>query len=248
MLIDEELKELLAKGEFVDKIQLPVEVGLVKKDGEKHLIAFVGGAPVFHSTYPVNASHLQVRAATDYMRKNLWNAVFGVVSALGVEAVRLPEYENRKETTRQWADDIGNQAKADALRRQRNEIKRLEREARSLAPIIRDHEWRVDLLRRSLAAIAELRREKKPILQKTVAPIVYGRREIHELESASAQYWRELAQGFGRPAKETFNKLVAVNRTWEELSKNEKSDLNCPEAGRLNIRRRKTPAKKASSV
>ncbi|MBV8856978.1 MAG: hypothetical protein JOZ02_08620 [Acidobacteria bacterium] len=65
MLIDEELKELLATGEFVDKIQLPVEVGLVKKGGEKHLIAFVGGAPVFHYTYPANITHSQVRAAAN---------------------------------------------------------------------------------------------------------------------------------------------------------------------------------------
>lgn len=248
MLIDEELKELLAKGEFVEKIQLPVEVGLVKKDGEKHLIAFVGGAPVFHYTYPANADHSQVRAAGNYVKKNLWSAVFGVVSALGVEAVRLPEYEDRKEIAREWAEDIGSQAKADALRRQRNEIKRLEREAKSLAPIIRDHKWRVDLLKRSLAAIAELRRKKRPILQKTVAPIVYGRREIHELESASAQYWRELTQGFGSPAKETFGKLVAVNKTWEELTRDEKSELNCPEAGRVNRRRRKSPEKKSTSV
>ncbi|MBV8859011.1 MAG: hypothetical protein JOZ02_18910 [Acidobacteria bacterium] len=185
---------------------------------------------------------------TNYMKKNLWSAIFGVVSALGVEAVRLPEYENRKETARLWAEDIGNQIKGDALQRQRNEIKRLELEVENLAPIIRDHEWRADLLKRSLAAIAELRRKKKSILQKTVAPIVYGRWEIHELESASAQYWRELREGFGRPARETFGKLVAMNKTWEELTRDEKSDLNCPEAGRVNRRRRKTLTKKTTCV
>jgi hypothetical protein len=38
--------------------------------------------------------------------------------------------------------------------------------------------------------------------------------------------------------------LVCVNKTWEELTKEEKTDLNCPEAKRVNRRRRKTSAKK----
>jgi hypothetical protein len=248
MLIDDELKELLVDGEITDRIQLPVEIGLIKKNDEKHLVAFVGGTPVFHSTYAANTNHVQVRAALEYMKKNLWSAVFSIVSDLGVEAVQLPEYENRKEVARQWAEDVGERAKAEARRRQRNEIKRQEREARNVAPIIKEHQWRVDLLRRSLAAIAELRRKKKPLSQKTIAPIVYNRREIHELESASAQYWRELKVGFGRPASETFERLVAVNKTWEELTRDEKSDLNCPESGRINSRRRKSPAKKVFSV
>ena len=51
MPIDSELEELLADGKIIDPIKLPVEIGLVKKDGEKHLVAFVGSFPVFHSTY-----------------------------------------------------------------------------------------------------------------------------------------------------------------------------------------------------
>ncbi len=248
MLIDDELKQLLVDGEITYSIQLPIEVGLIKKNGEKHLVAFVGGTPVFHSTYAANANHAQVRAALDYMKKNLWSAVFSIVSDLGVEAVQLPEYENRKEVARHWAEDAGDRAKAEARRRQQDEIKHQEREAKNVAPIIKDHKWRVDLLRRSLAAIAELRQKKKPLSQKNVAPIVYNRREIHELESASAQYWRELKQGFGRPASETFERLVAVNKTWEELTRDEKSELNCPESGRINKSRRKSPAKKVFSV
>lgn len=38
--------------------------------------------------------------------------------------------------------------------------------------------------------------------------------------------------------------MVAVNKTWEELTSDEKNDLNCPEAERVNRRRRKTPEKK----
>ena len=41
----------------------------------------------------------------------------------------------------------------------------------------------------------------------------------------------------------TFERFVSVNKTWEELTSNERSDLNCPEPGRLNKRRRKSPAK-----
>jgi hypothetical protein len=248
MLIDDELKELLVGGDLTDRIQLPVEVGLVEKDDEKHLVAFVGGIPVFHSTYPANADHLVVGAAISYIKKNLWNAVFGIVSDLGNEAVQLPEYEDRKKTARLWAEDVGGRAKAKALRRQQDEIKRLGREAATFEPVIRDHQWRTDLLRRSLAAIAKLRRKKRPISQKTVAPIVYGRQDPHSKESAQAQYWRELKEGFGRPASETYDRLVAVNKTWEELTSDEKSDLNCPEAKRVNRRRRKLPEKKAVSV
>ena len=248
MLIDDELKELLVSGEIADRTRLLVEVRLIIKDGEKHLVAFVGGAPVFHSTYPADAEHSQERAAMDYIRKNLWGAVFGLVSDLGVEAVQLPQSDNRKEVARLWAEEIGDRAKAEARRRQRDEIRRQERGARNFAPVIRDHEWRVDLLRGSLAAIVELRKSKKPLSQKAVAPIVYGREEVHELESAAAQYWRELTEGFGRPASETFKRLLAVNKTWEELTKDEKSDLNCPESGRVNRRRRKSPAKKVFSV
>ncbi|MEK6280776.1 MAG: hypothetical protein AABN95_10520 [Acidobacteriota bacterium] len=248
MLIDNELRELLANGEMTEQIQLPVEVGLVKKDGEKHLVAFVGGTPVSHSIYPANADQLQVRAAIDYMRKNLWSAVFGTVSDLGFEAVQLPEYESRKKTSREWAEDVGSRAKAKALQRQQDEIKRLGRETAALDPVMKDHLWRAELLRRSLAAIEELRRKKKQLSQKAVAQLVYGRRERYELDSASAQYWRELKEGFGRPASETFGKLASVNKTWEELTRDEKSDLNCPEAGRVNRRRRKSPAKKVLSV
>lgn len=248
MLIDNELKEFLTSGEITDRIQLPVEVGLVKKDGEKHLVAFVGGIPVFHFTYPASANHSQVRAAIYYLRKNLWSTIFGIVKNLGDEAVKLPDFENRKEIARLWAEDRGNQAKSEARQRQRNEIKRIEREATNLDPIIKDHEWRADLLRRSLAAIGELRRKKKSVTQKTVAPIVYGRQEVHELESAWVQYGRELKEGFGRPARETFKRLVSVDKTWEELTGDEKSDLNCPEAERVNRRRRKLSAKKVFSV
>jgi hypothetical protein len=248
LLIDNELKELLANGEITERIQLPVEVGLVKKDGEKHLIAFVGGTPVFHSTYPADISHTQPHAALNYIRKNLWSAVFGTLSDLGFEAAQLPEYEDHKKTARLWADDVGARAKDKALRRQRDEIKRLGREAAALKPIIKDHRWRVELLRRSLAAIAELRQKKRPLSQKTVAAIVYDRQEIYETDSASAQYWRELKEGFGRPTSETFKRLVAVNKTWEELTRDEKSDLNCPETGRINRKGRKSPAKKVISV
>ncbi|HYX73046.1 MAG TPA: hypothetical protein VE732_09765 [Nitrososphaera sp.] len=248
MLIDDELKDLLVNGEFTDRIQLAVEVGLVTKDDEQHLVAFVGGTPIFHSTYPANADHLVVRAAISYMKKNLWNAVFGLVRDLGYEAVQLPEYENRKKIARLWAEDVGSRAKAKALRRQQDEIKRLEREAATFEPVIKDHQWRADLLRRSLAAIAELRLKKKPVSQKTIAPIVYGRQDLHSKESAQAQYWRELKEGFGRPASKTFARLVAINKTWEELTSDEKSDLNCPEAERVNRRRRKLPEKKAVSV
>lgn len=243
MPIDDELKSLLLNGKITDRIQLPVEVGLVEKDNEKHLVAFVGGTPVFHSTYLVNADHLVVRSAISYIKKNLWNAVFGIVSDLGYEAAQLPEYENRKKIARLWAEDVGSRSKANALRRQQDEIKRLSREAATFEPVIRDHRWRADLLRRSLAAIAELRHKKKTVSQKTVAPIVYGRQDAHSKESAQAQYWRELKEGFGRPASKTFDRLVTVNKIWEDLTSDEKSDLNCPEAKRVNRRRRKLPEK-----
>jgi hypothetical protein len=58
-------KDLLVNGETKDPILLPVEVGLVKKDGEKHLVAFVGGTTVFQYTYPTTADTLQVQAAVD---------------------------------------------------------------------------------------------------------------------------------------------------------------------------------------
>jgi hypothetical protein len=160
----------------------------------------------------------------------------------------LPEYESRKRNARRWAEDVGSRAKAKALQRQQHEIKRREREIFALKPIKNDHLWRVDLLRRSLAAIAELRRKKKALTQTTVAQIVYGRLERYELDSASAQYWRELREGFGRPSRETFSRLKSINKTWEELTIREKSDLNCPEAGRLNRKRRKPSAKKVLSV
>lgn len=248
MTIDSELEELLASGKLIDPIKLPVEVGLIKKDGEKHLVAFVGGFPVFHSTYPSSADNRHVRAAVDYLKKNLWSAVFSIVSELGFEAVQLPEYESCNKNARLWAEEVGSRARAEALRRQRDEIRRLARENATYKPVIKDHKRRVDLLRRSLAAIAELRRKKERLSQKAVAAIVYGRLEAYGRESASAQYWRELKQGFGRPASETFRRLVAVNKTWEQLKPDEKNDLNCPEAGRVNKRRRKSPRKKVLSV
>jgi hypothetical protein len=209
MLIDPELKELLENGKTKTRVELPVEVGLVTRDKEKHLVAFVGGTPVFHSIYSPSASTLQVQATVDYIKKNLWSAVFSTVSDLGFEAVELPQYDSRKKNARQWAEDVGGRAKAKALQRQQQEIERLWRETATLQPLKKDHLWRIDLLRRSLAAIAELRQNKKPILQKTVAQIVYSRRQCFELDSASAQYWRELKEGFGRPASETFSRLIS---------------------------------------
>lgn len=95
MVINDELEELLAHGEMMEPIQMPVEVGLLRKDGEKHLVAFVGGTPIFHSTYPSSADSLQVRDGIEYI-KNLWRAVFNTVSDLGFEALQLPEYECRR--------------------------------------------------------------------------------------------------------------------------------------------------------
>lgn len=248
MLIDNELKKLLQDGEFIEQIELPVEVGLLRNGSEKHLVAFVGGTPVFHYTYPANVGALLARAAVDYVKRNLWRAVFSTVSGLGSEAVELPEYVERKKVARLWAKETGDAAKVDALQRQQAEIERQGREARSLEPLKRDHEWRVDLLRSSLEAIAELRRKKKGVSQKTVAPMVYHRLDVHQKESALSQYGRELREGFGRPARVTFTQIAAVNKTWNELTLQERSDLNCPEPERLNRRRRKGPAKKVHSV
>lgn len=248
MLIDNDLEELLAHGEMIEPIQMPVEVGLLNKDGEKHLVAFVGGTPVFHSTYPSNAESLQVHAAIEYVKKNLWSAVFNTVSDLGFEAVQLAEYESRRKNARQWAEDVGRRAKDKALRRQQDEITRLGRESATLDPIRKDHLRRADLLRRSLAAIAELRRKKKRLSQKSVAQLVYRRHEPHEFESASAQYWRELKDGFRRRPSETFKRMLSLSKTWEQLTLEEKSDLNCPETSRVNKKRKKSAAKRVLSV
>ena len=248
MLIDEELRTLLESGEIADRIQFPVEVALIRKSGEQHLIAFVGGTPVFQSTYSNSVSSLEVRAAIDYIRKNLWSAVFATISIVGHEAVQLPGYEKRKKVALLWAEEIAKQTKAEVLRRQQDEISRVKREAASLRPVLKDHRWRADLLSRSLTAIAELRQKKRPVSQKTVAPIVYDRREVHQLESASAQYWRELKEGFGRPASKTFEALVGVKKTWDELTSNERSELNCPESSRINRKSKKSTSKKVRSV
>jgi hypothetical protein len=250
-MIDEESKVVLQGGEIKEQIRLPVEVGLIVKDGEHHLVAFVGGLPVFQYTYPTGAKDRQIRAASDYIKKNLTMSVFNLVSALGREAVELQGYDRRKAVARLWSESLARQVKQDAMRRQKQEISRTEREATTLEPILKSHQWRANLLKRSLAAIAELRVKKKRVSQRAVAAIVYNRRDRYQLDGASSQYWRELSDGFGRPASETFAKLVKVNKRWEQLTTNERSELNCPESltspesPSINKRKRKKPRKKS---
>lgn len=93
---------MLRGGKVKERLRLPVEVGLILKDGEHHLLAFVGGLPVFQYTYPIDADDRQIRAASDYMGTNLSRAVFSIVSMLGHEAVELPAYEKRTEVARLW--------------------------------------------------------------------------------------------------------------------------------------------------
>jgi hypothetical protein len=247
-MIDDDLKALLQQGTVKEHIRLPVEVGLIHKDDDHHLVAFVGGLPVFHSTYTVDANHRQIRAGIEYIKTNLQSAVFTTVRALGREAVELPAYRSRNQAARLWAGDLALQTKLDALRRQKHEIKRAQSEAVTLEPILKSHQWRANLIKRSLAAIAELRLKKKRISQRAVAAIVYKRPERYQLDGASAQYWRELNQGFSRPAGETFAMLSKVNKTWDQLSTDEKSELNCPESKNINKLRKKQTRKKVHSA
>lgn len=96
-------------GEIRERIQLPVEVGLICKDGEQHLIAFVGGLPAFQYTYPKNTSGRKVSAAIGYLRTNLWSTVSSLVKMLGQEAVELPGFEKRREVTRLWSKAVAKQ-------------------------------------------------------------------------------------------------------------------------------------------
>jgi hypothetical protein len=248
VLIDDDLKNLVQGGEIRERIQLPVEVGLICKDGEQHLIAFVGGLPAFQYTYPKKTSGRKVSAAIGHLRTNLWSTVFSLVKMLGQEAVELPGFEKRREVARLWSKAVAKQSKQDATGRQKHEISRTESEAATLNPILKSHHWRANLLKRSLAAMAELRQEKKRISQTAVAAIVYKRRARYQLESASSQYWRELTQGFGRPASQTFAMLSKVNKTWEELTSDERSELNCPESTSVNTFKVKKTRKKFYSV
>lgn len=244
-MLDEDLKALLQSGEAKERIQLPVEIGLILKDGEHHLIGLVGGLPVFHTTYSIDADHRHAQTTIDYMKTNLWSTVFSTVNALSQEATHLPQYEDRKQVARLWSEQLAEQTKKDALRRQTNEIKRAQREAATLKPILKSHRSRANLLKRSLAAIAELRGKQKHVSQRAVAAIVYDRRERYQLDGASAQYWRELKQGFGRPASKTFAMLLKVNKRWEQLTSDEKSELNCPESPNINKTWGKKTRKKA---
>src|SRR4051794_35082452 len=112
---ENEMREIFEQGKVTDSIQMPVEVQLVKKGEEKHLIALVKGWPVSHSIYLASSDYLQVRAAFEYLKKNIFSVVFSAVSELTFEAVKLPEYENRAKVARMWAEDLGECSKARAL-------------------------------------------------------------------------------------------------------------------------------------
>jgi hypothetical protein len=143
-----------------------------------------------------------------------------------VEALEIQDDANLGAAKREWIEFIRNKARDGAKTRLQDAEGKRRRETKSRAPALRRHRRRADLIRRSLEAIAELRRRRKKdrgksrITQKMVAPFIYNRRGIESLESVQSQYSREL-----RKAGVRFSKLVEVNKKWDELTLEERSDL-----------------------
>ena len=241
---DEKLREILRGGEVIYNVQIPTQVCFVRKGDEVHLVAKLPGLPpsIAH-TYSEGFTR-SVSDCYDYLWMNLGNALRASAHQLLREVLvhtLCVEPRQRKRCARQLASDASKATHEASLQRQLNEIDRWERKDANEKPVLDDHMFRVNMVKDALAAIAEIRKKRQkdfryseppPVTQKDVAYYLLKDRHNDEY-SAAAQ--------FNRRWKETgipFRKMLKVNKTWDELTSDEKSALNCPEVG-INERRKK---------
>ena len=235
-----EWRDFIEGSELVDSVLVEANVFLLLKDGNYFLAASCDRAPVFiQQTENIREAQLGL----EHYRDNLSHYVFATVSNFRAEALELPHVEKPRKYARERAKKFGRVAEKAALIRQRRALQQRQRAEASERPIIDDHLWRIDLIRRSLTALADIRAEHKrkyrygkspAITQKDVARRVY---KDSRLESAAVQFNREW-KATGIP----FERLLAVNKTWDELTFEERSNLNCPEV--INRKLRKLPQKR----